>query len=205
MKKRFGATLLAAAAIAASVCIPAEARVGDVIGTVYNTDIYTRIGVSGSKNQNFETAKIPSYAANGQSIIKASDLRNYCHRVDWYPEYKSVYIYLNADSAWSPLTTRKTGIPGSKFTDILETDISVYVVDDTGSRKVTSYNVDGYTMIPVEELNSGLGSVEWVPEDRVLNYNIYDFIYNTTLHVTNNGKSAYVTGGVYPTWRVPIK
>jgi hypothetical protein len=58
---------------------------------------------------------------------------------------------------------KKTGIAPNKFADLLETDISVYA---NGS-KLTSYAINGYTMIPIEELIS-FGTCSWVESERAV-------------------------------------
>lgn len=135
----------------------ANAKVGDVIGTAYNTDIVAYIN----------NYAIPSYAVNGQSVIVAEDLRNFGFYVNWNDEERSLTISKKLGSQVSEMTVNKFEKSGSKFTDILETDISVYAYAKGNPTKLTSYALNGYTMIPVEELNM-FGSVEWVENERSL-------------------------------------
>lgn len=131
----------------------AEARVGDKIGTAYHTDIVAYIN----------NCAIPSYAVNGQSVIVAEDLRNFGFDVVWNPYNRTLTISRNGNYYVSPMYVDKSYTSGAKFTNILETDIRVYA----GGRQLTSYAMNGYTMIPMEELTM-FGSVNWVPADRAL-------------------------------------
>ena len=129
------------------------AKVGDVIGEALHTDIVAYIN----------HYAIPSYAVNGTSCIVAEDLRNYCFDVNWDGATKSLYISRNAYTTPNGMTFKKTGKPGTKFTDLLKTDISVYA----NGKKLTSYAINGYTMIPIEELTV-FGECHWVSGERAI-------------------------------------
>ena len=129
------------------------AKVGDVIGEALHTDIVAYIN----------HYAIPSYAVNGTSCIVAEDLRNYCFDVNWSSSAKSLYIVKNAQTTPKGMTFKKTGKPGTKFTDLLKTDISVYA----NGKKLTSYAINGYTMIPIEELTV-FGECHWVSGERAI-------------------------------------
>ena len=65
-----------------------QARVGDVIGAAYHTDIVAYIN----------HWAIPSYAVNGQSVIVAEDL-NYCgFDVVWNNNTRSLSITTNTEN-----------------------------------------------------------------------------------------------------------
>lgn len=152
--KKFIAVILTLVMLIPCFGIAAQARVGDVIGTALHTDIVVYIN----------NYAIPSYAVNGQSVIVAEDLRNFGFDVIWDPYSRSLDIYRN----WSiteptPMIVTKGYTTGSKYTNILETDIGVWA----GDRWITSYAMNGYTMIPVEELTM-FGQVTWVQEERAL-------------------------------------
>ena len=134
--------------------IPVSAKVGDVIGTALHTDIIAYIN----------NYAIPSYAVNGQSVIVAEDLRNFGFDVTWNNQTRSLTINRNRNTSVSELNfTKDSTASGKKFTNILATDIKVYV----GHNQITSYAMNGYTMIPMEELTM-LGEVYWVSEERAL-------------------------------------
>ncbi len=107
---------------------------------------------------------IPSYAVNGTSVVVAEDLRNYGFNVDWDGEARTLSISRNSDTKATPMSFYKERVPnGTKFADIYKTDIKVYA----NGQQVTSYAINGYTMIPMEEL-SMFGDVIWVSEIRAL-------------------------------------
>ncbi len=136
--------------------MPASAtasNVGDVVGEALHTDIVAYIN----------HYAIPSYAVNGTSCIVAEDLRNFCFDVSWDNNTRSLYIARNAETLPTGMTFEKTGLPSTKFADILHTDISVYA----DGIKLTSYAMNGYTMIPIEELTM-FGECHWVNGERAI-------------------------------------
>lgn len=130
-----------------------NAKVGDVIGTAYNTDIVVYIN----------HYAIPSYAVNGQSAIIVEDLKNFGFDVMWNASERSLTIARNSSNNVSEITVTKYEKSGTKFADILETDIKVYA----NGKKLNSYALNGYTMIPAEELNI-FGEVSWAEGERAL-------------------------------------
>ena len=129
------------------------AKVGDVIGDAYHTDIVAYIN----------NYAIPSYAVNGTSCIVAEDLRNFCFDVIWNDSNRSLNIHRNSSSQPIGMNFSKTGIASTKYADLLETDISVYA----NGQRITSYAINGYTMIPIEELNT-FGKCTWVESERAI-------------------------------------
>ena len=134
--------------------IQVNAEVGDVAGVALNTDIVAYIN----------HYAIPSYAVNGQSVIVAEDLRNFGFDVEWNGTTRSLNITknININTAYQ-MEFDKNAKLGSKFTDILETDVGVYA----NGVQITSYAMNGYTMIPIEELTM-LGEVTWVSHERAI-------------------------------------
>ncbi len=130
-----------------------NAKIGDVIGTAFNTDIVAYIN----------NWAIPSYAVNGQSVIIAEDLRNFGFSVKWNGDDRTLNITGVTDIIVSEMDFAKAAKTGSKFADVLETDIKVYA----DGHKISSYAINGYTMIPIEELDM-FGSCVWVPEERAI-------------------------------------
>ena len=133
--------------------VTAHAKIGDKIGVALNTDIVVYIN----------NYAIPSYAVNGTSCIVAEDMRNFGFDVTWNSADRSLSIYRNSDIYVNAMSFSKDAKTGSVFADILETDIAVYA----NNIKITSYAMNGYTMIPVEELTM-FGVVNWVSTERAL-------------------------------------
>lgn len=132
----------------------AYAKVGDAIGVAYNTDIVAYIN----------HYAIPSYAVNGQSVIVAEDLMNFGFDVIWDNNTRSLNIKRNmSKTSVNEMNFAKEGYTGTFFADILETDISVFA----NGEKITSYAINGYTVIPVEELTC-FGEIYWVEQERAL-------------------------------------
>ena len=128
------------------------AKVGDVVGQALNTDIVAYIN----------NYAIPSFAVNGQSCVVAEDLRNFGFDVTWDGENRSLSITKSKNVTphiMTQLEFAKTAPKGSFFADVLETDIVTYAE----GIKVPSYAINGYTMVPMEELTM-LGEVVWNPE-----------------------------------------
>lgn len=136
-----------------SASMPVYAKIGDVVGTAYNTDIVAYIN----------HYAVPSYAAYGSSFIVAEDLKNFGFNVDWDPNTRSLNIYRNKNKDASEMTVTKFEKAGSYFSDILETDISVYA----NGVKLSSYAINGYTLIPLEELTM-FGFVSYINDERAL-------------------------------------
>jgi len=122
----------------------------------YNTDIYVYINESA----------IPSYAVNGTSVVVAEDLRNYGFHVIWNNDTRTLDIYRNEEGAITPLSYVKTEPPGSFFSDVYASDI---VVNLNGQR-LTSYAIDGVTLIPIEEFGMYY-SVQYNDFERALRMN----------------------------------
>lgn len=151
--KKMMASVLTIVLLLSCFSMVASAKVGDKVGTALNTDIVAYIN----------HYAIPSYAVNGQSAIIAEDLRNFGFDVIWNQDSRSLHIYRNQDSEVNEMYFAKRGKVGSKYKDVLETDIRVYA----NGKQISSYNIDGYTLIPMEELYV-FGPVFWVPEERAL-------------------------------------
>ena len=130
-----------------------SAKVGDMKGSALHTDIIAYIN----------HYAISSYAVNGQSCIVAEDLRNYGFDVQWDETERSLSITRNCEVSVIEQSISKAGESGSFFANTLETDISVFA----DGIPLTSYAINGYTMIPVEELTC-FGEVYWVESERAL-------------------------------------
>ncbi len=153
MKKRICLFLATVMTVCSMGLVTAHAKVGDVIGTALHTDIVAYVN----------HYAIPSYAVNGTSVIVAEDLRNFGFDVAWNGFDRTLSISRNEYTSVNQMSFAKTEKTGAKFTEILETDIKVYVEGEL----VTSYAMNGYTMIPVEELTM-VGQVMWIEGERAL-------------------------------------
>ena len=146
--------IITAAVSALLMLTPVSAyNIGDYIGTVYHTDIVAYIN----------NYAIPSYAANGTSVVVAEDLRNFGFDVIWNNDTRTLNISRNDEKTPAGMEFVKDGTPSMPFTSMLYTDIVVYA----NGEKVSSYAINGYTMVPVESLTM-LGEYEWVPDERAL-------------------------------------
>lgn len=130
-----------------------QAKVGDIIGAAYHTDIVAYIN----------HYAIPSYAVNGTSCIVAEDLKNFGFDVLWNNSARTLSISRNSSTSVSQMNFSKSGSPSDKFADLLETDITVYA----NNIKLTSYSISGYTMIPLEELTM-FGTCSFIESERAL-------------------------------------
>ena len=178
--KKFISLILAIVVSLSCFGMVASAKVGDVIGTALHTDIVVYIN-------NFA---VPSYAVNGQSVIVAEDLRNFGFDVVWNQYNRSLTITRNSQTDVTPMYVGKGYATGAKFTNILETDIGVWAA----GTKLTSYAMNGYTMIPVEELTM-FGEVYWVQEERALKMWVDDLYINADKQVVSY---RYYTGSSAP-------
>lgn len=151
MKKIIGLMLIM---VLLSLCFStvAQAKVGDIIGRAEHTDIVAYINGDA----------IASYAANGQSVIVAEDLRAYGFNVEWNLWNKSLTIDQKGRRSHTPTVT-KSYRAGTFYRYILETDIKVYA----GGKQITAYAIDGRTLIPIEEL-AVFGAVQWNPTERTI-------------------------------------
>lgn len=161
MKKIIASILVGIMFFSCGVSV-ASAQVGDVIDVALHTDIFVYIN----------GYPIPSYAVSGQSVIVAEDLRNFGFDVTWNQGDRSLTITRNDSFDVTPMYVEKNHTTGEIFTNILETDIVVRA----NGQVVTSYAMNGYTMVPVEELTM-LGAVTWMPEERALHLKV-ESLYN---------------------------
>ena len=176
--KKIIAVVLCAVLMLSCFSMVASAKVGDVIGLALHTDIVAYIN----------HYAIPSYAVNGQSVIVAEDLRNFGFDVTWDQWDRSLTISRNWDTNVKSMSVNKAGVPGTKFTDIYATDIKVYA----GGRRITSYAMNGYTMVPMEELTM-FGEVHWVQNERALKMWVDGLHMRTTKQPVNSSSGSTST------------
>lgn len=156
MKKVFCSLL--SAMMLLSAAIPGfAANIGDVAGEVVYTDIATYIN----------HYPIPSYSYNGNMLVVAEDLRNYAFNVDWNNDARTLNITPNYDSggiAGCGTVYSNRDKHGQTFAYALYSDIKVYI----NGRDIPSYNINGYTLVPVEDLANVSEGTEytWDPSTR---------------------------------------
>ncbi len=107
---------------------------------------------------------ISGYAVDGKMTVIAEDLRDYGFNVDWDAEARALHITRNPEI--KELKRKDIYDPkypsGTKYSDIYPSDIKV----DYNGTLLTSYALDGVTMIPVNDLALLAGSEEWDGESR---------------------------------------
>lgn len=111
---------------------------------------------------------IPSYNINGYTAIVAEDLEQY----GFFVQYDNATRSLNVDYFENnkPITAnyqpeQNTKPIGSFAANVYATDIVTYVAGE----KVPSYNIDGRTLILMDELQK-YGDVTWYPKERKICY-----------------------------------
>lgn len=130
------------------------AKIGDVTGKVVYSDISAYIN----------HAPIPSYVIDGVgTVIVAEDLKDYGCDVVWKGYERALYVDRNADKKFVQREVFKSCLPiGTKFADLLYTDIKVYV----NGILVPSYAINGYTMITMEDFGRCMDGFTWAQDIR---------------------------------------
>ena len=123
--------------------ITAHAKIGDVEETVYNSDILTKV----------HGLEIESFCIDGETLIKAENLRDYGYTVTYDDTVRALFINRTGEikEDFSPVVER--GSVGGVYGYTYETDIWVYL---NGSY-VKSYALDGEMAVRVEELGGHPG------------------------------------------------
>ncbi len=172
MKKIIMITLLVCIALTTLLPTFAYAKPGDVLGYAKYTDISAYIN----------HYPITSYNINGYTVVVAEDLRNYGFDVTWNQYSRSLYIKRSSAKSITPYGTiyKYESKLGQNSMPYLETDIRTYV---NGSL-VGSYNIDGKTVINIEDLRP-YGEVVWVPEIRAIKMWITDLPQATYKELTD--------------------
>lgn len=160
MKKIFFLSVL----LVSLLIIPVSAaNVGDKISEAVYTDIVAYVN----------NYPMPAYVIDGYAVIVAEDLRDYCCDVVYDEITRSLYITKAGEDAkfannavYSPIRVCKiidyydvvSGITvGSYYTDVLYTDIKTYV----NGNEVKSFNVNGKTMIVIDEFGKYMDGYTW--------------------------------------------
>lgn len=134
--------------------ITAYAASGDLVGQALHTDITAYIN----------HYALPTYSVNNQTVVFADDLVNFGFDSIWSESEKTLYLALNTNKDIVPFeTVSKTDKPGSVFSDILESNITVYV----NGISIPAYALNGYVCIPFDELKF-IGLMNWEEEQRAI-------------------------------------
>ena len=113
---------------------PVSAKVGDIAGDVYPTDIIAYI----------DRMQIPSYNIGGRTVIISEQLVDYGFKVEWNDEKRTLDIYTGRIPEIAPLLNREN------YNNIYETDITVRF----NGMWVESYNLGGRTAVVIEDMAS---------------------------------------------------
>lgn len=123
---------------------------------------------------------IPSYNINGQTAIVAEDLAQYGFSVYYDNTTRSLSVdYFENDN---PITAnyqpeQNTKPIGSFAAYVYATDIVTYLA----GQEVPSYNIDGRTLILIDELEV-YGDVTWYPTERKI---CYTYVPNWSYGISN--------------------
>ncbi|MDO5477808.1 MAG: hypothetical protein Q4G23_01445 [Clostridia bacterium] len=125
------------------------ANVGDKISEAVYTDIVAYVN----------NYPMPAYVVDGYAVIVAEDLRDYCCDVVYDEVTRSLYITKAGEDATfsNKLVYKPNRETGEYYTDVLYTDIKTYV----NGNEVKSFNVNGKTMIVIDEFGKNMDGYEW--------------------------------------------
>lgn len=116
----------------------AYAKVGDVVGNIYTTDIAADV----------DGMPIKSYNIGGKTAIVIEELRDYGFYVEWNAEERSLTVKTEYMPYKLPTYTHIKNKPGKIAGKIYETDIKVMV----NGLKVPSFNLGGTTAVAIEDM-----------------------------------------------------
>ena len=136
MKKAVFITLAAAAALMIAAPAAASAATGDIVGTLYTTDILTEV----------DGKPINSYSLDGETLIALEDLRDYGFEVYYNDNVRSVFITRTGtpDHSFSPKVER--GKVGSTAGYYYESDIRAFI----NGKEIEAYSLNGKMAAKVE-------------------------------------------------------
>lgn len=163
--------LLTVALLAVSLNVRAE-----IIGEVLSTDIIAFI----------DEQPIESFNINDYTYIIAEDLRDYGFDVIWSEAGRTLTVLRNreAERGFLPIekvNIKKEDVPFRKHVfDVYETDIITYI----GSNAANAYNVNGQTLIMIDEL-SLYGNFSYDDSSRCVKIDMAGFDENNILSSEN--------------------
>ena len=130
------------------------AKVGDITGNIYETDIVAKIA----------SMPIQSYNIGGRTVVIAEELLKYGFKVIWNEEIRSLDIYTGRLPENLPKTEIiKSNTPGKIAGNIYETDITVRF----NGMWVESYNIGGKTAVCIEDMASNAPEKQFARDGNV--------------------------------------
>lgn len=188
-KKRCVLVLTLAIVVSAFLCYSAKAvNIGDKLGNVLNTDIKVYI----------DGIEIAGYNIDGLTYIVAEDLRPYGFKVDWNGTNRSLSISKGKASGSFKSIPKNTNRVGSVAFPYVYTDITTHI----NGTKVKSYNIQGNTVIKIDDLANEFGKLTWNGVKREIYVSIVIPIESITLDMSNTtinrSNSQKLNHTVYP-------
>ena len=142
-------SLVLTALMLSSLALPASAaKVGDVVGEAVHTDIVTYINGQ----------PVESFNINWETAVIVEDLADYGFNVVWDPTPGSRQLRVTRaygkefSNSFKPAASAHPN--GSHAFDVLHTDIVTYF----DGQKIDSFNVNGRTIVYVDDINKFYGS-----------------------------------------------
>jgi hypothetical protein len=133
-------------------------RPGDILGNVLNTDIRVFIN----------DIEIAGYNIDGYTYVIAEDLSPYGFNVVWNDTARTLSISHGNPRGELRTVAAGTNAVGSTAFSYVYTDIVAYI---EGNR-VASYNIQGSTVIRIDDLSAAYGTASWNSNERTLRVSI---------------------------------
>jgi uncharacterized protein YkwD len=153
MKKKISCFIIALLILFAAT--PAQANnIGDVLGNVLNTNI--RVFING--------IEITGYNIDMCTYVVAEDLAAYGISVRWNAAYRMLSLTRGESKKAPrpvPINYEREGSIAFRY---IYTDIVTYI----NGRRVTSYNVQGSTVVKIDDVAAAFGQIIWNGERREL-------------------------------------
>ncbi|MCL2353869.1 MAG: hypothetical protein FWC69_04495, partial [Defluviitaleaceae bacterium] len=133
-------------------------RVGDVLGNVLNTDIRVFI----------DDVQIMGYNIGGWTYVVAEELAAYGFAVHWNPTARTLEINRGASILQPQHVPANLAPIGSIAFPFLHTDIVTHVRTGSGLLPIHSYNINGRTVVRIDDVAQHFGTIHWNPTARQL-------------------------------------
>ena len=171
------------------LCLNVNAlKVGDKLGNVLHTDI--KVFIDG--------VQIMGYNIDGWTYIVAEDLCPYGFRVVWNAESRSLAITEDTPTGNVKFIPNNVNRVGSVAFPYVHTDITAKI----NGRDVTSYNIQGYTVIKIDDLANEFGKILWDNENKELHISIVIPVESIDLSIISEQQS-YTLSDII-SWNVNI-
>jgi len=128
--------------------------VGSFLGNVLNTDIRVFI----------DDVQIMGYNISGHTHVIVEDLTAYGFDVRWYEAERRLTVERGAGAASPRSVPENTEPSGSIAFPFVFTDIVTYAVGE----RLNSYNIQGSTVVRIDDLAAIFGEISWNGELREL-------------------------------------